>query len=410
MAVFIVLFLIISFTIIYMILVGFILPPFPSPAPPPVTGPTGPQTGSCATQFQSDSNNCGATGVVCNTAVLLFCRDCSCQCVTGSSLCTGAGFGGTPACVFLNSSSQNCGTCGNICTGGSLCCNGTCVDVLSPSSTANCGRCGATCTGTQVCCQGFCRDLVTDPTSCGACFNSCGTNGQCCNSHCTGISDPRNCGGCGIVCPANHICQNASCVPGCPTGSLSCSGQCIDPLVSNTNCNGCGIVCNPGTFCSAGGCAPTTCTNPGEIFCPEAGGCINVVANASFCGDCVTQCPNGACVFGQCQCSSTFDCPSSFVCQFTPVTTLTVVPSGAPAGSVTAPGPGFCVPPACTPGTTFCTNTQTCSTTSISAQNCGECGTICRSGTCNGGHCTCPGGDSDCPPGSICVAGTCVLR
>ena len=68
----------------------------------------------------------------------------------------------------------NCGACGVVCTGGTVC-NGGCVKVFCPPEQTRCG--------------GVCVDTSTDP---------------------------RNCGGCGILCPAGLSCQTGACAPATP--------------------------------------------------------------------------------------------------------------------------------------------------------------------------------------------------
>lgn len=414
--VFVLVFLISAFIVIYLVITGVALgsSPFPPPPPVPTGGPnTGNPPSSCNQGMLNDDNNCCVTGIVCNTTVLQYCTNGSCQCVTGSILCPMAGFGGTPACVFTVSNVNNCGGCGVVCTGGATCCDGVCVDVLSPSQTGSCGSCSTVCTGPgSTCCNGFCRSLQTDPLNCTACLNACG-QGQLCCGGCTGPDDPNNCGGCGIQCTGATVCQANVCVPGCPTGFTQCGSPpvCLDTLSNNFNCGSCSNPCPNGSFCEMGTCSPNVCVNAGEIFCPEAGGCINVQANRDLCGDCATRCVNGACINGQCQCLTNFDCAGGYTCQPSTVETQTLVPSGAPANIMTGPGPGFCAPPPCfVAGQVYCASTENCTSVDMDPLNCGDCNTICRSGTCNGsGLCTCDTAD-DCPLGSDCIVGTCRLH
>ncbi len=69
-------------------------------------------------------------------------------------------------CVDIYTDAANCGACGNACTGGNVCANGTCTQSCPVGETA----CGASC-----------RDLQTDVASCGACGKACGP-GQSCNA------------------------------------------------------------------------------------------------------------------------------------------------------------------------------------------------------------------------------------
>jgi len=76
----------------------------------------------CA-DFKSDSQNCGACGVACQS--LQICQDSACQCRPGATRCGSS-------CVVTSSDPQNCGGCSD---GG-----------------------GFSCGATQVCNQGQCAD------------------------------------------------------------------------------------------------------------------------------------------------------------------------------------------------------------------------------------------------------------
>jgi hypothetical protein len=158
-----------------------------------------------------------------------------------------------------------------------------------------------------------------------------------------------------------------------------------------------------------GSCQPNVCPLPGEIFCPGVSSCVQVSSTREHCGNCDLTCPGGSCVNGQCSCQTTIDCPAGYVCSHSVISTNPIVPSGAPENPVITQGPGFCTPPACLPGQVFCPNINNCTTTSLDPFNCGQCGTICKSGTCNSGACTCTTQD-DCPNGYDCLFGTCSLH
>ncbi len=117
-----------------------------------------------------------------------FCRSCPTkkkrnQCLAACRACNG-------------NTNRLCGSCGNFvcCASGSACCNGTCTPVLSDRN--NCGACGNVCTGS--CIQG----------TCSPCFG-----GQMlCDGVCREIGlDPSNCGGCGIVCGPGENCAGGLC-------------------------------------------------------------------------------------------------------------------------------------------------------------------------------------------------------
>jgi hypothetical protein len=100
----------------------------------------------------ADPNNCGDCGNVCTGATACSAGQCATSCLPGLDICN-------HACVDLNSDSQNCGMCGNPCPSGQGCVNGDCKPAaqLGPAP-AKCsvggppidiptGSGGTTCTG-----------------------------------------------------------------------------------------------------------------------------------------------------------------------------------------------------------------------------------------------------------------------
>jgi hypothetical protein len=82
-------------------------------------------------------------------------------CAEGRTCCPGARGG---MCLDLQSSSQACGACGNVCAEGSACCGGQCTDIQG--ETANCGGCGVVCQpahGMGRCEAGACGIATCDP-------------------------------------------------------------------------------------------------------------------------------------------------------------------------------------------------------------------------------------------------------
>jgi len=106
-------------------------------------------------------------------------------CDAGDTVCSGI-------CTDLDTDSNNCGKCGNVCTGvcsmGNCCalgeqyCSGACIDTTSDDD--NCGMCGMKCTGTDgTCCSSECTNTATDMNNCGMCGMSC-SGGTCSASTC----------------------------------------------------------------------------------------------------------------------------------------------------------------------------------------------------------------------------------
>lgn len=161
--------------------------------------------GRCV-DFKTDSNNCGSCGRVCSDGQ---------TCVNGT--CSGGGNECDPgltkcefACVNLLSDKLNCGSCGNACAAGTTCVNGTCTSADG-------------CYGGQVKCDGICREISQDPSNCGACGVVCGPGQNCVGGvcqdaegggGCPGVDlmwDGQNCGACGNVCPPQTACANGVC-------------------------------------------------------------------------------------------------------------------------------------------------------------------------------------------------------
>lgn len=126
-------------------------------------------------QPTTDTNNCGACGVVCTTAILNASATCSAgtcvsNCNPGYSSCDGR-------CAALASDPNNCGACGKFCPGT----NGT--------RWCEAGKCGLTCKAGYTQCGTTCVDLSMNQKNCGACGNSCGTR-MCDNGVCEEATTP----------------------------------------------------------------------------------------------------------------------------------------------------------------------------------------------------------------------------
>jgi Stigma-specific protein, Stig1 len=223
--------------------------------------------------------------------------------------------GGYEVYTNLLSDPNNCGRCGNSCTGvqGGVtrCCAGACVSDIT-TDPSNCGGCGMACqqpqpyngqsTGYTSCdrvpgsdgytptgqcvttcypnftpCPGNnCYDLSSDVNNCGACGNVCsGQNPACCNGQCVDLdSSAAHCGYCGVSCLGGQMC---------------CSGSCTDTRIDPNNCGACGHQCpaplGSTGFCDQGGCAcpapvsgvcnsPALMGNNNYLFVDRAGGII----------------------------------------------------------------------------------------------------------------------------------------
>jgi hypothetical protein len=190
-------------------------------------------TQSCGGQcvnIKTDPANCGSCGKACSPGWSCAFGFCKLDCDAGATACNGK-------CVDTSSDMNNCGGCGNscfdggifidagdagggstqclqgactlVCSGGLKKCNGDCVDTMS--DTNNCGQCGNACSGNQTCvnglccatgqsnCNGTCADLQTDPNNCGTCGNKCPNN------------SPTCAGGVCVICGTNDVPYNGHC-------------------------------------------------------------------------------------------------------------------------------------------------------------------------------------------------------
>jgi Stigma-specific protein, Stig1 len=315
-------------------------------------------------------------------------------CSGGATLCAGL-------CVDIASSSRNCGSCGNVCGGGTVCSFGVCVATCAPSLTncnescidtqndnANCGACGLVCDLGQVCFAGACtltcqRELINCN---GRCIDPSTSNAHCGATASCGAGDV---GSAGTACDPGQVCSGDVCSLTCQRGLLNCDGSCVDPKVDNQHCgatDACGAgdsgspgtACGPGKVCSDGVCG-LTC-QPGLLNCN--GKCVDPTTSNQYCG------ASGACGAGDAG-SAGQACPSGEVC------------SAGTCGLTCQAGfiacAGSCVDPL--------TNNRYCGARgACGAGGSGSAGATCASGeVCSGGLCavSCQGGQVDC--GGVCV-------
>jgi hypothetical protein len=119
--------------------------------------------------------------------------------------------------------------------------------------------------------------------------------------------------GCVPACSgATPVCNHGVCSASCPSGSLACSGTCIDPTTDNANCGACGVVCSltEEQFCNVGQCG-TYCSGvftTSHAVCGKSSACVNLTsasADCSACGkDCSASMPGASCTNGVCACAA----------------------------------------------------------------------------------------------------------
>src|SRR6516162_1638813 len=81
----------------------------------------------------------------------------------------------------------------------------------------------------------------------------CPTGQMSCNGQCINVmgSDSQNCGACGHVCGTGSTCQSGTCA--CGSGLLSCNNACVSQDTSN--CGSCGHTCTGTQVCASGTCS-----------------------------------------------------------------------------------------------------------------------------------------------------------
>jgi hypothetical protein len=200
-----------------------------------------------------DPNNCGACGVICvlpNATAVCVNGQCTIgACNFGFANCDNVTANG---CETSINTTQNCGSCGLVCpsvpNATVVCNNGTCqigacnagfancdgqfangCEVNINSTVNNCGTCGAVCTpgpnvSAMTCVNGQCAIA-----GCNAGFRNC--DGNVANGCETNINTSvNNCGNCGVVCtPGPRVttvtCVNGACkITGCQTGWFDADG------------------------------------------------------------------------------------------------------------------------------------------------------------------------------------------
>ncbi len=253
----------------------------------------------CEVNTSTDPNNCGACGSACSLPnATPGCAASKCtvaSCSTGFANCDGNAANGCE--VNTQTDVNNCGGCGNVCNlpnAAAACMAGKCVVASCNAGFKDCD--GNPANGCEV-------NDNTDPNNCGACGNACKLPnatpgcfaGACtvasCNTgfaDCDGLAtngceintktDPNNCGGCNDKCAvANGTagCAGGACtVAGCNTGFANCDGNAgngceVTLATDNNNCGSCGNSCTADcggagkgvstTACSAGACSITAC-------------------------------------------------------------------------------------------------------------------------------------------------------
>ncbi|MBI2391143.1 MAG: TLD domain-containing protein [Deltaproteobacteria bacterium] len=351
--------------------------------------------------------------------------------------------GRSPACscTVLGSEDVACNGTDENCNGvideGTVTCGTTCADIKRDPN--NCGACGVVCGGGTICQSGSCVCPSGKPTICGA--------------SCVDLaSDPLNCGKCGAPCPGGasgtSVCTAGTCSLECSAGFGNCNGSVTDGCEKdlrsdNANCGVCGRACsfaNASASCNTGSCVISSCsTGFGNCDFDPANGCeTNTATSTANCGGCGKACAPangiGTCVSGACEllaCTAGWsDCNGNKADGCEIKTSADLNNCGA-CGKVCDAGKFCSAGTCCTAGQLACGGV--CVDTNRDPGHCGGCGTTCSGTTpyCRGGACvtscgtgmtacgyTCVDTSKDpkncgacgnaCPSTEVCFGGTCV--
>jgi uncharacterized protein YjbI with pentapeptide repeats len=236
----------------------------------------GGSSGICLEFIEQSPTECGDNGVTCINCTTTagpnyVCQNgncvcptpnfklCGANCIPVTACCTGTTPGCTDTafpdccngtCTNDQTDPNNCGTCGNPCSGQTPDCSGGACVCNSTSCGVGMKCCGGVCISNTLCCTGTTQGCVGNPNGTTCCSGTC-TNTQ---------TDPLNCGACGVPC-SSGICVGGACsntcgTITCGTGTICCGAN---NCVSNQICCGLDQGCQPGTCCDK-----LTCTGPAQ--------------------------------------------------------------------------------------------------------------------------------------------------
>jgi len=221
--------------------------------------------------------------------------------------------------------------------------------------------------------------------------------GKCYVNYTIDVLPCDSCSG-GTHCTSANVCCGSGTL-GCPCGSGTSTGCCVDSSTDPSNCGSCGTVC-------ASCCSYQCCAAP-QVCCPDAEGnpsCTNLNSSEFHCGSCGNACPGGQ------NC-----CNAACVDLLTDPKNCGSCGNDCPPGESCTDGGCTCGGQTCAAGETCCNGA--CVNTQTDASNCGSCGNGClpEGNACCSGTCVntqtdpnnCGGCGNACPAGAACDAGAC---
>lgn len=262
----------------------------------------------CESCTETDPNNCGECGVVCNDPPPAYCDGDNLVIYLDTGDCVDSQCEYPPSPRLCEFGCEN-GACKNdpclqvTCNLNQHCEDGGCVcdDLWGDCDTNNLNGC---------------ETYLSTLENCGECEFSCGENGICVDGVCDCQFGFGNCNDSwGDGCEEDVLHNNTHCSVcgnGCsfPTDTC-CAGICVDTNTDRGNCGRCNLFCSGLTECCLGNCTETqldpencgscgnTCQAPTSTCC--WGSCLNAMEDAGNCGECGNDCAmNQPCHQGAC--------------------------------------------------------------------------------------------------------------
>jgi hypothetical protein len=320
-------------------------------------------------------------------------NDCSVQC--GNGLCEPG--------ESCQSCSRDCG-----CSGGTLCCNGVCVEPACVSDSQ--------CDDSKDCTLDRCLNSNTCLARCETqAITQCANGDGCCPDSCDANNDNDCVAKCGNgLCEPGESCESCQQDCGCSSGTVCRSGLCVEPACSSDT------DCDDEDACTLDGCImPGTCeaecAYEQRSSCANNDGCCPAGCTSSDDDDCSASCGNGVCESSEncLRCRQDCGCMGGQLC----CSGLCVEPrcssdydcgDGKSCTVDWCLNPGSCVAECDNREIAVCMHNDGCCASGCSSATDSDCSSSCGNRLCEAGE-SCTSCEQDCGCGSgLCCGGMCV--